>query len=182
LLQVFYSVRSERLLASDVAQQFFAEVNLRAKKFMSDEHFTVDGRLIQAWAAQQPRPQNCAALRLCRKSESKMAGREGIWLAETNRSIAPGEVARAGESGLAVRLQLRRPQPAETAKADRTTTSGRTPGAVCLKAGYGLRDWLPEAVKAASILPKPAFRTDFKSATEEMPKESAPARGISTSS
>src|ERR1039458_7372489 len=36
LLQVFYSVRSDRLLTSDVAQQFFAEVNLRAKKFMSD--------------------------------------------------------------------------------------------------------------------------------------------------
>ena len=89
LLQVFYSVRSERLLAeqidynllfrwfvglgmddsmwnhavfsknrdrlltSDVAQRFFAEVNVRAKKFMSDEHFTVDGTLIQAWASQK---------------------------------------------------------------------------------------------------------------------------------
>jgi hypothetical protein len=28
-------------------------VNLRAKKFMSDEHFTVDGTLIQAWASQK---------------------------------------------------------------------------------------------------------------------------------
>jgi hypothetical protein len=36
-----------------VAQSFFAEVNLRAKKFMSDEHFTVDGTLIQAWASQK---------------------------------------------------------------------------------------------------------------------------------
>jgi transposase len=89
LLQVFYSVRSERLLVeqidynllfrwfvglgmddamwnhavfsknrdrllnSEVAQRFFAEVNLRAKKFMSDEHFTVDGTLIQAWASQK---------------------------------------------------------------------------------------------------------------------------------
>ena len=83
LLQVFYSVRSERLLVeqidynllfrwfvglgmddamwnhavfsknrdrllnSEVAQKFFAEVNLHARKFMSDEHFTVDGTLIQ---------------------------------------------------------------------------------------------------------------------------------------
>jgi transposase len=89
LLQVFYSVRSERLLVeqidynllfrwfvglgmddgvwnhavfsknrdrllnSEVAQQFFAEVNRQAKKFMSDEHFTVDGTLIQAWASQK---------------------------------------------------------------------------------------------------------------------------------
>lgn len=89
LLQVFYSVRSERLLVeqidynllfrwfvglgmddavwnhavfsknrdrllnSEVAQQFFAEVNKQAKPFMSDEHFTVDGTLIQAWASQK---------------------------------------------------------------------------------------------------------------------------------
>jgi transposase len=91
LLQVFYSVRSERLLVepidyhlllrwlvglgmddavwnhavfsknrdglltSDVAQRFFAEVNKQAKRFMSDEHFTVDGTLIQAWAWQKSR-------------------------------------------------------------------------------------------------------------------------------
>jgi transposase len=89
LLQVFYSVRSERplveqidynllfrwlvglgmddavwnhavfsknwdrLLTSEVGQQFFAEVNRQAKRFMSDEHFTVDGTLIQAWASQK---------------------------------------------------------------------------------------------------------------------------------
>src|ERR1700751_1729315 len=89
LLQVFYSIRSERLLmeqldynllfrwfvglgmddavwnhavfsknrdcllTAEVAQRFFAEVNRQAKKFMSDEHFTVDGTLIQAWASQK---------------------------------------------------------------------------------------------------------------------------------
>jgi hypothetical protein len=36
-----------------VAQQFFAEVNKQAKRFMSDEQFTVDGTLIQAWASQK---------------------------------------------------------------------------------------------------------------------------------
>ncbi len=36
-----------------VAQRFFAEVNRQAKRFMSDEHFTVDGTLIQAWASQK---------------------------------------------------------------------------------------------------------------------------------
>ncbi len=31
----------------------FAEVNRQAKRYMSDEHFTVDGTLIQAWASQK---------------------------------------------------------------------------------------------------------------------------------
>ena len=89
LLQVFYSVRSERLLVEqidynllfrwfvglgmddpvwnhavfsknrdrllnqEVAQKFFAAVKQLAKRFMSDEHFTVDGTLIQAWAGQK---------------------------------------------------------------------------------------------------------------------------------
>ncbi len=48
-----FSKNRERLLTSEVAQRFFAEVNQQAKKFMSDEHFTVDGTLIQAWASQK---------------------------------------------------------------------------------------------------------------------------------
>ena len=87
LLQVFYSVRSERLLMEqldynllfrwfvgleidepvwnhavfsknrdrllnqEVAQQFFGKVKARAEGLMSDEHFTVDGTLIEAWAS-----------------------------------------------------------------------------------------------------------------------------------
>ena len=46
-----FSKNRDRLLTSDVAQQFFAEVNRQAKRFMSGEHFTVDGTLIQAWAS-----------------------------------------------------------------------------------------------------------------------------------
>jgi transposase len=48
-----FSKNRDRLLTSDVAQQFFAEVNKHARRFMSDEHFTVDGTLIQAWASQK---------------------------------------------------------------------------------------------------------------------------------
>src|ERR1700692_2635400 len=48
-----FSKNRDRLLSSAVAQQFFSEVNRRAKPFMSDEHFTVDGTLIQAWASQK---------------------------------------------------------------------------------------------------------------------------------
>lgn len=87
LLQIFYSIRSERLLMEqldynllfrwfvgmemdepiwnptvftknrdrllnqDVARSFFGHVVARAKDLMSDEHFTVDGTLIEAWAS-----------------------------------------------------------------------------------------------------------------------------------
>jgi transposase len=89
LLQVFYSIRSERLLMEqldynllfrwfvglevdepiwdptvftknrdrllnqDIARSFFRHVVERAKDLMSDEHFTVDGTLIEAWASQK---------------------------------------------------------------------------------------------------------------------------------
>ena len=48
-----FSKNRDRLLSSEIAQRFFAEVNKQAKRFMSDEHFTVDGTLIQAWASQK---------------------------------------------------------------------------------------------------------------------------------
>ena len=47
-----FSKNRDRLLTSDVAQRFFSEINRLAKRFMSDEHFPVDGTLIQAWASQ----------------------------------------------------------------------------------------------------------------------------------
>jgi len=51
-----FSKNRDRLLNSTVAQSFFAAVNEQAKKFMSDDHFTVDGTLIQAWASQKSFP------------------------------------------------------------------------------------------------------------------------------
>src|SRR5713226_2052721 len=89
LLQVFYSIRSERLLMEQldynilfrwfvglemdepiwaptvftknrdrlltqaVALRFFRRVVARAADLMSDEHFTVDGTLLEAWASQK---------------------------------------------------------------------------------------------------------------------------------
>src|SRR5688572_2861315 len=89
LLQVFYSIRSERLLMEqldynilfrwfvglsmdepiwnatvftknrdrllnqDLARGFLRRVVERAERYMSDEHFTVDGTLIDAWASQK---------------------------------------------------------------------------------------------------------------------------------
>jgi len=89
LLQIFYSIRSERLLMEQldynllfrwfvgmsmdedtwvptvltknrdrllkhsVAASFFARVLQLAEAYLSDEHFTVDGTLIEAWASQK---------------------------------------------------------------------------------------------------------------------------------
>ena len=40
-------------LTSELGQRFFVEVNRLAKRFMSDDHVTVGGTLIQACAAQK---------------------------------------------------------------------------------------------------------------------------------
>jgi transposase len=50
-----FSKNRDRLLAGDVAQAFLAAVvaQPRVKALMSDEHFSVDGTLIQAWASQK---------------------------------------------------------------------------------------------------------------------------------
>ena len=55
-----FSKNRERLLEADVARAFFAEIGELAREqgLLSDEHFTVDGTLIEAWAGQkrfQPR-------------------------------------------------------------------------------------------------------------------------------
>ena len=46
-----YSKNRERLLNEEIAESFFQRVLERAKPYVSDEHFTVDGTLIEAWAS-----------------------------------------------------------------------------------------------------------------------------------
>src|SRR6476646_1851785 len=48
-----FSKNRERLLNEEIAETFFRRVLERAKPFMSDEHFTVDGTRIEAWASQK---------------------------------------------------------------------------------------------------------------------------------
>lgn len=50
-----FSKNRERMLGGDVAREFFYEVTelARKKKLLSDEHFTVDGTLLEAWASQK---------------------------------------------------------------------------------------------------------------------------------
>src|SRR5947209_12828072 len=47
-----FSKNRDRLLEGAVAEEFFSLVvqQAREKKLLSDEHFTVDGTLIEAWA------------------------------------------------------------------------------------------------------------------------------------
>jgi hypothetical protein len=50
-----YSKNRERLIEADIAQAFFEQVVRLARQheLFSDEHFTVDGTLIEAWAEQE---------------------------------------------------------------------------------------------------------------------------------
>ena len=50
-----FSKNRDRLLEGDVAEAFFDEVLAEAKlrALLSDEHFTVDGTLLEAWASQK---------------------------------------------------------------------------------------------------------------------------------
>ena len=46
-----FSQNRERLLNADIAAVFFQRVLAQAQPYLSDEHFTVDGTLIEAWAS-----------------------------------------------------------------------------------------------------------------------------------
>src|SRR6202163_302220 len=50
-----FSKNRDRLLNVDIAEKFFAQVlkQARANDLLSDEHFSVDGTLIEAWASQK---------------------------------------------------------------------------------------------------------------------------------
>jgi transposase len=48
-----FTKNRDRLLNQDLARSFLRRVVERAAGYMSDEHFTVDGTLIEAWASQK---------------------------------------------------------------------------------------------------------------------------------
>jgi len=48
-----FSKNRDRLLNEEIAQAFFQKVLKLAQPHLSDEHFTVDGTLIEAWASQK---------------------------------------------------------------------------------------------------------------------------------
>jgi transposase len=48
-----FSTNQQRLIQTDVARKFLAKIadQAREKKLLSDEHFSVDGTMIEAWAS-----------------------------------------------------------------------------------------------------------------------------------
>jgi transposase len=48
-----FSKNRERLLNHAIAEAFFQRVLRQAQPYLSDEHFTVDGTLLEAWASQK---------------------------------------------------------------------------------------------------------------------------------
>src|SRR5438132_8963359 len=48
-----FTKNRDRLLQHAVAHSFFQRVTARAANLLSDEHFTVDGTLLEAWASQK---------------------------------------------------------------------------------------------------------------------------------
>jgi transposase len=50
-----FTKNRDRLLEGEIAEEFFGVVlrQARRKRLLSDEHFTVDGTLIEAWAGQK---------------------------------------------------------------------------------------------------------------------------------
>ena len=50
-----FSKNRDRLLSGDIAEKFFVQVlhQARARDLLSEEHFSVDGTLIEAWASQK---------------------------------------------------------------------------------------------------------------------------------
>ena len=162
LLQLFYSIRSERLLMEQldynilfrwfvglemdepiwvptvftknrdrllqhaVARSFFQRVVARAADLMSDEHFTVDGTLIEAWASQKSfqrkdgRPDGDG-----RNFRGQDAHERHACLDDRSRRPAVSEVEqRGGAAGLS-----RAPADGESPRADRGRAWRRSPTA-----------------------------------------------------
>ena len=48
-----FTKNRERLIGSDIAREFFAKILVQARdaRLLSDEHFSVDGTLLEAWAS-----------------------------------------------------------------------------------------------------------------------------------
>jgi transposase len=53
--ETVFSKNRDRLLEGDIARAFFERVlcHARTQRLLSDEHFTVDGTLIEAWASKK---------------------------------------------------------------------------------------------------------------------------------
>jgi hypothetical protein len=105
---VFSKKTHDRLSTSDVAQQFFAEVNKRAKMFMSDEHFTGDSALIQACVSQNSFRNEDDLMMATGKILAHISFEASI---VSLRFVSLAGNYRAGESSRATHVELREMHP-----------------------------------------------------------------------
>jgi transposase len=76
-----FSQNRERLLQEEIADVFFQRVLAQAQPYLSDEHFTVDGTLLEAWASHK-------SFRPKKNSDTSSGGRDVDFHGEkrTNRT------------------------------------------------------------------------------------------------
>ncbi len=80
-----FTKNRDRLLEAEVAKQFLAQVveQARAQSLTSDEHFTVDGTLLEAWAGaksfqRKDKQETAAGRRRSRQSHGELSWREAV--------------------------------------------------------------------------------------------------------
>jgi hypothetical protein len=81
-----FSKNRDRLLSGDIAEKFFAQVlkQARANDLLSDEHFSVDGTLVEAWASQKS---SSAKIKVPRRLRRTPAIRPSIFTAKSAATI-----------------------------------------------------------------------------------------------
>ena len=78
------------ILNEEIAASFFARVLEKARPFLSDEHFTVDGTLIEAWASQKSfRPKDGSGKPAGAGGEVDFKGEKPARTRPTNRPRIP---------------------------------------------------------------------------------------------
>jgi transposase len=74
-----FTKNSDRLLTQEIARSFFA----RAEPHMSDEHFTVDAKLIEVWASHKS----------IRPKDGSGDGDGGDFRGQTRKNAVPSQTA-----------------------------------------------------------------------------------------
>ena len=136
-----FSKNRDRLLNSEVAQEFFAAVNQQATRFMSDEHFTVDGTLIAAWASQKSfRPKDGSDkdddgtnFHGGKRSNETHESTTDPDARQADRADRANQGARTASGRCRLCLRMRRTKPAATTQADRAGNHPRPSVAARLK-------------------------------------------------
>lgn len=158
-----FAKNKERLLAADVARQFFEGVVRQAKdaRLMSGEHFTVDGTLIEAWASANPtvnfhgEKRSNATHESTTDPESKLARKGPAQAAKLSYAT---HVLMENRNGLCVDVTVN--QASGTAEwdgalemLDRQLANGSEPSTLGADAGYDVQRFVT-AVRERGITPR----------------------------